>query len=149
MQVVPTRSKSNKIRSLQYVLELWSYYQEGYVTAHIFCEVFWRLRFNANFEHIACSSIYFSPIYMPFSSLTVRYLTDGRVSLKAYNHQNSRFFFSFQHNLTKLFTGKILTFDGDFKVVFDKKKKKKRILHYWEMRMTFINNDFYNEILIM
>lgn len=87
-------------------------------------------------------------LYMPFS-LTVRYLTDGRVSLKAYNHQNSRFFFSFQHNLTKLFTGKILTFDGDFKVVFDKKKKKKRILHYWEMRMTFINNDFYNEILIM
>lgn len=106
MQVVPTHSKSNKIRSL-YVLELWSYYQEGYVTAHIFCEVFWRLRFNANFEHIACSSIYFSPIYMPFSSLTVRYLTDGRVSLKAYNHKNSRFFFfSFQHNLTKLFTGK-------------------------------------------
>lgn len=45
-------------------------------------------------------------LYMPFS-LTVRYLTDGRVSLKAYNHKNSRFFFfSFQHNLTKLFTGK-------------------------------------------
>lgn len=49
----------------------------------------------------------------------------------------------------KLFMGKILMFDGDFKVVFDKKKKKKRILYYWEMRMIFINNDFYNEILIM
>lgn len=138
---------NQKIRSLQYILELWSYYQEWYVMAHIF----WSFdgldsTRTLNISH-ALSFIFH--LHMPFST-TVRYLIDGRVSLKSYNHKNSRFF-PFQHNFNEIFFfwlsnefiyGKNINVRRSLQSIW----KKKRILGVRQIRMIFYQQWFFNKI---